>query len=122
MKAVIISNLSNRDATPLHLGVCESFVSRFKGLMYSKKLALDGGLFFVNSTEDRINAAIHMFFMNFDLLIIWVDATGQIVDKIIATRWKTIAAPAKEAKYIIETHIDRFDEYNTGDFLDFKYE
>lgn len=89
--------------------------------MASKSIPLDGGLFFVNPSEDRLNAAIHMFFMNFDLTILWVDSTGQIVDKIIANKWKTIAAPSKGAKYILETHIDRFNEYNTGDKLEYKY-
>jgi uncharacterized membrane protein (UPF0127 family) len=121
MKFVIITNLSNNLAIPLRLGICESFFSRFNGLMNAKTISNDGGLFFVNSTEDVLNAAIHMFFMNFDISIFWVDANGRIVDKILARKWKTIAAPSKAAKYILETHVDRFQEYNIGDFLELNY-
>jgi uncharacterized membrane protein (UPF0127 family) len=62
-----------------------------------------------------------MYFMNFDLTIIWVDSAGKVVDKILARRWKTVAAPSKGAKFILETHTSRFSEYNTGDLLDFTY-
>ena len=89
--------------------------------MFFKGIDSDKGLFFLNPTEDRINSAIHMFFMNFDLTIIWVDSAGKVVDKIIAKRWKTIAAPSKGAKFILETHTSRFSEYDAGDLLEFTY-
>lgn len=90
--------------------------------MFSKSIDYDGGLFFVNSVEDRINSAIHMYFMNYDLTILWADHDGRIVDRVKALKWKTIASPQKDAKYILEAHIDRFEEYNTGDMLDFRYD
>jgi uncharacterized membrane protein (UPF0127 family) len=121
MKCVQVRNLSNPLAIPLQLGICDSFISRLKGLMFSKDIDPNGGLFFLNPTEDRINSAIHMFFMNYNLLIIWVDSTGKVVDKIIASRWKTIAAPQRGAKFILETHPGRFLEYNSGDLLEFEY-
>jgi uncharacterized membrane protein (UPF0127 family) len=122
MKSVLVRNLSNQMAIPLQLSICDDFFSRFQGLMFSKEIAPDSGMFFLNQSEDRINSAIHMFFMNFDLAIIWVDSAGQVIDKIIANRWKTIAAPSKGAKYILETHTGRYLEYNAGDFLEFEYE
>lgn len=121
MKSVQVRNLSNQLAAPLKLGICDSFFSRLKGLMFSTEIASDGGLFFFNTSEDRINSAIHMFFMNFDLTIIWVDSTGKVVDKIMANRWKTLAAPSRGAKFILETNTERFLEYNTGDILEFNY-
>ena len=121
MKSVLVRNLSNQIATPLQLGVCDNFFTRLQGLMFSKEMDCAGGLFFLNLSEDKINSAIHMFFMNFDLTIIWVDSTGRVVDKIIAKRWKTIAAPASGAKFILEAHTDRFLEYNIGDLLEFNY-
>lgn len=121
MRSVIIRNLTNLQAKPLHLGICDDFISRLRGLMFTRSIPPDGGLFFVNPSEDRINSAIHMFFMGYDLAIIWADSSGQIVDKIKAHRWKTLAAPSKNAMYILETHIDRFQEYNCGDNLEFIY-
>jgi len=86
--------------------------------MFTNSIPNDGGLFFMNSSEDRVNSAIHMFFMNIDLAIIWTDSSGVVVDKVRAFRWKTLAAPKTNAKYILETHRDRFEEYNCGDILE----
>jgi len=118
MQSFKVTNKSNEKAISLHLGVCDTFLTRLRGLMFTGSIPGDGGLLFVNPAEDRINSAIHMFFMSIDLAIIWVDSTGKIVDKVLARRWKTLAAPAENAKYIIETHADRYDEYNRGDLLD----
>jgi len=118
MQSFKVTNKSNEKAISLHLGVCDTFLTRLRGLMFTGSIPGDGGLLFVNPAEDRINSAIHMFFMSIDLAIIWVDSTGKIVDKVFAHRWKTLAAPAENAKYIIETHADRYDEYNRGDLLD----
>jgi uncharacterized membrane protein (UPF0127 family) len=118
MQSITIQNLTNKNVIPLHLGICVSFLSRLKGLMFTNSIPTDGGLFFVNSSEDRVNSAIHMFFMNIDLTIIWVDSSGVVVDKVKAFRWKTLAAPRANAKYILETHTDRFGEYNCGDILE----
>jgi uncharacterized membrane protein (UPF0127 family) len=121
MKNVWVNNLSNPQAVKLKLGICDNFSTRLKGLMFSKYISFDGGLFFLNSYEDRTNSAIHMFFMNYDLTIIWVNSSGTIVDRTIATRWKTIARPCSPAKYILEAHPDRFCDYRIGDSLEFNY-
>jgi uncharacterized protein len=118
MQSFIIENKTNDKAVPLRLGVCDTFLTRLRGLMFTGSIPIDGGLLFVNPAEDRVNSAIHMFFMTIDLTIIWMDSSGKIVDKVLARRWKTLAAPIENAKYIIETHIDRFEEYNYGDLLD----
>ncbi|HEX7557060.1 MAG TPA: DUF192 domain-containing protein [Leptolinea sp.] len=122
MKSLLVQNLSLSGSVPIILGICDNFSSRFRGLMFYKTIPQNGGLFFINSTEDRVNSAIHMFFMKFDLTIIWVDSTNRVVDKIKARKWQTLAAPRKGAKFILETHIDRFDEYHLGDILEFCYE
>jgi uncharacterized membrane protein (UPF0127 family) len=122
MQSITIQNLTNKNAIPLHLGICDSFTSRLRGLMFTNSIPNDGGLFFINSSEDRVNSAIHMFFMNIDLAIIWSDSSGVVVDKVRASRWKTLAAPKSNAKYILETHTDRFEEYNCGDILELLYD
>jgi uncharacterized membrane protein (UPF0127 family) len=86
--------------------------------MFTRSIPVDGGLLFINPTEDRVNSAIHMFFMSIDLTIIWLDSSCKVVDKVLARRWVTLAAPEKGAKYIIETHTDRFGDYNCGDLVE----
>lgn len=118
MQSFIIKNKTNRSAASLHLGICDTFLTRLKGLMFTRSIPVDGGLLFINPAEDRVNSAIHMFFMSIDLTIIWLDSSYTVVDKVLAHRWITLAGPSKNAKYIIETHTDRFDDYNCGDLLE----
>ncbi len=122
MQHYIVKNITNENALPLVLGACESFISRLRGLMFTGSLSENSGLLFINPSEDRINSAIHMYFMWMDLTIVWADSAGVVVDKVLAKKWKTLAAPKKSAKYIIETHIDRFDDYNCGDLLEIAHE
>ncbi len=122
MRSISVRNLTNTNAVPLKLGICDDFFSRLRGLMFTGSIPPDGGLLFINPSDDRINSAIHMFFMNIDLAIFWADSNGQIVDKIYAHRWKTMAAPQKNARYILETHVDRMSEYNCGDHLEINNE
>jgi uncharacterized membrane protein (UPF0127 family) len=118
MQSFIVENKTNTKASPLHLGICDTFLTRLKGLMFTRSIPEYGGLLFINSAEDRVNSAIHMYFMDIDLTIIWLDSSYTVVDKVLARRWVTLAAPAKNAKYIIETHVDRFGDYNCGDLLE----
>ncbi len=122
MQHFIVKNITNDNALPLVLGVCDTFQSRLRGLMFTGSIPENSGLLFINPSEDRINSAIHMYFMWTDLTIVWADSAGIVVDKVLAKKWKTLAAPQKGAKYIIETHIARFDDYNCGDLLDITHE
>lgn len=71
-------------------------------------------------TEDRINAAIHMFFMNFDLTVVWLDRNLRVVDVQYARRWRPAYTPAKPARYVLELHPDRLNDFQTGDQLVFE--
>jgi uncharacterized membrane protein (UPF0127 family) len=118
MQSFKVKNKTNEEVIPLYLGICDTFLTRLRGLMFTKSIPTNGGLLFINPAEDRVNSAIHMFFMHIDLTIIWLDSSGSVVDKVLAHRWTTLAAPSKNAKYIIETHTDRFGDYNCGDLLE----
>jgi uncharacterized membrane protein (UPF0127 family) len=71
----------------------------------------------VQPRADRVNAAIHMFFMNFDIAVIWADEQQNVVDVQLAHRWRPMYAPASAAKYILEMHPDRQHEFQIGDKL-----
>lgn len=71
----------------------------------------------VQPRADRLDAAIHMFFMNFDIAVIWADEHLLVVDVQLARRWRPAYAPAKAAKYVLETHPDRLKDYTIGDQL-----
>lgn len=121
MRSVQVRNLSNNQAILLNLSLCDNFFSRLKGLMFTKVISSGDGVLFINDSDDRINSAIHMFFMEYDLSIIWIDSYFRVVDKIMAKRWHTIAAPCCPAKFIMEISTDKFENYQTGDLLEFNY-
>lgn len=97
--------------------VCDDFVSRFKGYMFTRMITQNNALLFINATESKIDAAIHMFFMNFDLAVFWLDKNFIIVDKTLARKWHPLYYPTNPAKAIIETHPAQFDLFNVGDQL-----
>lgn len=71
----------------------------------------------VQPRADRVDAAIHMFFMSFDIAVVWADAQLRVVDVKYAQRWRPAYAPSKAAKYVLETHPDRLNDFKIGDQL-----
>jgi uncharacterized membrane protein (UPF0127 family) len=117
MQLVLIHNQYNPTTRPLQTGYCDSFFGRLRGLMFRKSLGEYEGLLMVQPRADRLDAAIHMFFMNFDITVVWADPQMRVVDVQYAKRWRPAYAPAKAAKYVLETHPDRLNDYKIGDQL-----
>jgi uncharacterized membrane protein (UPF0127 family) len=103
--------------TLLNLKVCDTFFSRFRGLMLTKELPEDGGIMIAQNGESRVNASIHMMFMRYDITVLWLDKDLVVVDMVLARKWKMYYAPQAPAQYILELHRDRFDDFAVGDQL-----
>lgn len=118
---ICIRNLNQPDLSPARVKYCESFLCRLRGLMFRKRLEPDDGLLLVQGKRDsRIDTSIHMLFVPFDLTVVWINAEMTVVDKIIAKAWRPAYAPAKPARYILEIHPDRWDDYQIGDKVEFQ--
>jgi uncharacterized membrane protein (UPF0127 family) len=117
MAHVLLNNESRPLANPLQLNWCDTFLSRFRGLMLRPSLSPNEGIIMVQPVEDRINAAIHMFFMNFDIAVVWLDHDYRVVDAQYARRWRPAYTPARAAKYVIELHPNRLNDFHMGDQL-----
>ena len=116
MKIVKIRN-SKMPFSVVNVKVCDTFFSRFLGLMFSRKLEQDEGIILVEKKESRINATIHMMFMNYDITVLWLDEDMVIVDKVLAKKWAPMVIPKKPAQFIMELHHTKFGEYSIGDRL-----
>lgn len=81
---------------------CESFFSKTKGLMFSKKLKKGRSLILVDDFEPRFGSVIGMFFVFFPLDIIFLDSNKKVVDVRDAKPFQSYIAPKKSAKYAIE--------------------
>ena len=92
---------------------------RFCGLMLQKSISPNIGVLLVESGESKINASIHMLFMNFDIAAIWLNDDLQVVDTVLAKRWKALYQPQAPASYILETHPARLSDFKVGDQLRF---
>lgn len=98
-------------------GVCDTFFTKFSGLMFRKKIHPYYGLLFSETTESRLNTSIHMFFMNFDITVLWLNRDYSIVDIALAKKWHPVYISKAPAQYTLELHVDRFSDYSIGDQL-----
>lgn len=102
-----IINKSSGEVITQNAEIADSFFSRFKGLMLSSEKR---DLLLVFPIEDISRAAIHMFFMNFPLDIIWINSKMRIVDikkevpplKFLNPKTWKIYKPRKKAKFALE--------------------
>ncbi len=117
MLLVFIHNKTHPSQQPLQAHYCASFLGRLRGLMFQKTIAAHEGLLMVQPRSNQLDAAIHMFFMNFDIAVIWADESLRVVDAQLARRWRPAYAPAQAAKYVLETHPDRLKDFEIGDQL-----
>jgi uncharacterized membrane protein (UPF0127 family) len=99
---------------------CDSFGSKLRGFMLQRALAPDEGLVLVQPAESRVNSAIHMLFVFFDLGVLWVDDAGQVVDQVLARRWRLHYAPRSPARYVVEAHPDILSRVQVGDRIEFR--
>ena len=88
--------------------------------MFRKGIPENWGLLLVYHSDSIVNSSIHMFFVPFDLGIIWVNQAGEVVDKAVARRWIGLKSPKAPASYILEIVPERLNEFEIGDKVSFK--
>jgi uncharacterized membrane protein (UPF0127 family) len=77
---------------------CNTFFTRFRGLMFSKP----DNLIFDLKRETRLGASIHTMFVFFRINVYWLDANKKVVYTCLNLRPFTFKIPKKKARYIIE--------------------
>ncbi|MCA9960704.1 MAG: DUF192 domain-containing protein [Chloroflexota bacterium] len=98
---------------------CDGFGSKLRGFTWRRHLAAEDGLVLVEKADSRVNTAIHMLFVFFDLGVIWVNDAGQVVDKVLARAWRPSYVPQSPARYVIEGHPDLLQQVQVGDTVEF---
>ncbi len=81
---------------------------------------MDKGLLLAEAGDSRLNASIHMFFVFMDLAVVWINSEKVVADVTLARTWRPFYAPRRPARYILEIHPDRLQEFRTGDRIEFK--
>jgi len=120
MKTIHIENKSRPLQSPLKALFCDNFLCRLRGLQFQSRLASDRGLLLVEAGDSRLNTAIHMLFVFMDLAVVWINSEQVVVDSVLARAWRLAYIPNRPARYILEIHPDRLDEFKTGDRIEFR--
>jgi uncharacterized membrane protein (UPF0127 family) len=116
-----ISQIINNDHPEIKISVnwCDSFISKFKGLMFVPYIEKFTGIILAENNESKLNTAIHMLFMNFDITTVWISADKKVVDVKLAKKWHLSYFPKTPAQYVLETHTDHLQDFHIGDQLIF---
>jgi uncharacterized membrane protein (UPF0127 family) len=116
-----IHNLKRRIEEPARVKYCDSFLCRLRGFTFRSRIEPDEGLLLVQARDARLDTAIHMLFVPFELAVIWIDTSLTVVDKVLAKPWRLAYLPARPARYILEIHPDRWEDYQATDEVEFQY-
>jgi uncharacterized membrane protein (UPF0127 family) len=120
MKTIRLENKTQPLPAPLQAIYCDSFLCRLRGLMFRSSLDHSEGLLLVEGRDSRIDTSIHMLFVYMDLAVIWINSEYTVVDTILARSWRPAYAPRQAARYILEIHPDRLNEFKIGDHVEFQ--
>ncbi len=114
----MIRNLTTGTILAYRVENCDTFWRRGRGLMFRRTLAEDEALLFVYGKESISATSIHMFFVFFDIGVIWLDAQRRVVDKTLARPFRPYYASSRPARYFIECHPRVLDFVGVGDQLE----
>ena len=120
-KTVSLINKNKHLDGDLQLSYCDSFATQLRGLMFRPRLSRDEGLVLVGTRNSRLESSIHMFFVSFDLTVLWVNSDMRVVDKVIARSWRPVYVSQKPAQYVVEIHPERWGDFEIGDDVRFEH-
>ncbi|MCA0453097.1 MAG: DUF192 domain-containing protein [Chloroflexi bacterium] len=118
-KVRVLKNAHNGKVILERVRLCDNFWTRFRGLQLVTHLPDNEGLLFVTNSESRANTTIHMLFMFFSIGVVWLDASGKVVDKCFAKPWRPAYAPKSPAQYFLEAKPGILEKVKIGDVLKF---
>ena len=119
-KFISIENKRQTADETLRLKYCDTFLTQLRGLMFRPRLSRDEGLVLVGTRDSRLESSIHMFFVAFDLTVLWINADMKVVDKVLAKSWRPAYLSKQPAKYVVEIHPERWGDFEIGDMVQFK--
>lgn len=112
-------NKSRDVGSPPRVKYCDTFLTQLRGLTFRPHLSRDEGLVLVGKRDSRLDSSIHMLFVSFDLCVVWVNTEMKVVDKVLARSWKPAYFSKVPAKFVLEVHPDRWNDFEVGDVLEF---
>lgn len=115
MRQVVLRTLASEDSVEIKAHYCDTFSSRLRGLTFHSPLSPFEGILLVQGRESRLDSAIHMLGVSFDLAVVWINARWEVVDVQLARAWRPAYFPKALAKYILELDARHLDLFSLGD-------
>lgn len=119
-KQIIVQNKTRKIESPAQIKYCDTFLTQLRGFTLRARLSPSEGLLLVGTRDSRLDSSIHMLFVSFDLTVVWINSDMQVMDKVLAKSWRPAYVSKKAARYVLETHPDRWEEYKIGDIVEFQ--
>lgn len=116
----IFVQTKNGMSDPPRVKYCDSFLCRLRGLTFRPPLARDEGLLLVIGRDSRVDSSIHMLGVGFDLAVFWINDNLRVVDKVLAGAWKPAFFPKSPARYVLEVHASRINDFEVGQAVKFQ--
>ena len=118
-KQILVLNQSRMIDTAPRVVYCDTFITQLRGLTFRPRLGRDEGLVLAGRRDSRLDSSIHMLFVRFDLAVVWINSNMMVVDKTLAKSWRPAYFSKHPAKYVLEIHPDRWDDFEMGDTVKF---
>ena len=119
-KTISIENQNRIIEGALRIKYCDTFFTQLRGLTFRSSLSRDEGLLLVGKRDSRLDSSIHMLFVSFDLSIMWINSALEVVDKVLARSWRPAYFSKHPARYVLEIHPERWQNFEIGDLVKFK--
>jgi uncharacterized membrane protein (UPF0127 family) len=116
---IFVQDKENRLTAP-RVKYCESFACRLRGLTFRTPITRDEGLLLVFGRDSRVDSSIHMLGVSFDLAVFWINNEMKVVDKLVAGAWKPAFLSKAPARYVLEVHASRINDFEIGQSVQFK--
>ena len=118
-KTITIQNRNRTIAGALRIRYCDTFLTQLRGLTFRSELSPEEGLLLVGTRDSRLESSIHMLFVPFDLAVVWINSAMQVVDKVLAKSWRPAYFSKHPARYVLEVHPERWQDFEIGDGVEF---
>jgi len=119
-KQIIVQNNNRKIDSLALIKYCDTFASQLRGFTFHSRLLPTEGLLLVGTRDSRLDSAIHMLFVSFDLAVFWINSDMQVVDKVLAKSWRPAYFAKQPARYVLEIHPERWGEFEIGDTVEFQ--
>lgn len=120
MHFVKVTNLNQPNLSPVTASYCVSFFCRLRGLTFRRNMTPDRGLLLVQGRDSRLDSGIHMLGVFFDIAVVWISSSYEVVDTRLARAWRPVYIPIRAARYVLEIHPSRLNDFHIGDEIRFE--